>query len=56
MGDRRMSDNGKKVRRVFGRLRVDAGGKQVRLELTREGLVATPLYSRVSWTLPLKMR
>ena len=44
----------KRLRRVFGRLVVDTGGRPVRLELTRDGLVATPRNSRQFWRMPLK--
>ena len=42
-------------RRVFGRLVIETGGRPVRLELTRDGLVATPRFSRAFWRMPLKM-
>ncbi len=42
-------------RKVFGRLIVKTGGRDVRLELTPDGLTATPRFSRVFWKMPLKM-
>ena len=34
---------------------IETGGRAVRLELTRDGLTATPRFSRMRWRMPLKM-
>lgn len=41
-------------RKVFGRVRVMAGGKAVTVNLTKTALIVRPLHARRTYSLPLE--